>query len=73
MIIKPYKLNDVREAMAGVGIEGTTVSEVKKKGARQKGYSELCRGVEYRVDFFYLSSNWRLPLKVRILNYLLNR
>lgn len=46
MIIKPYKLNDVREVIAEVGIEGTTVSEVKK-GARQKGYSELCRGPEY--------------------------
>ena len=49
-IIKPFKLDDVREAIAGIGIEGMTVTEVKGFG-RQKGQTELYRGAEYQVDF----------------------
>ncbi|RKF20927.1 P-II family nitrogen regulator [Alginatibacterium sediminis] len=49
-IIKPFKLDDVREALAEVGITGMTVSEVKGFG-RQKGHTELYRGAEYKVDF----------------------
>ena len=49
-IIKPHKLDDVREALAGVGIEGMTASEVKGYG-RQKGQTEIYRGAEYVIDF----------------------
>ena len=49
-IIKPFKLDDVREALADRGITGMTVSEVKGFG-RQKGHTELYRGAEYMVDF----------------------
>ena len=49
-IIKPFKLDDVREALSEVGIQGLTVSEVKGFG-RQKGHTELYRGAEYQVDF----------------------
>ncbi|ODP95658.1 MULTISPECIES: P-II family nitrogen regulator [Salinivibrio] len=49
-IIKPFKLDDVREALADAGIDGMTVSEVKGFG-RQKGHTELYRGAEYQVDF----------------------
>ena len=49
-IIKPYKLDDVREALFEVGIQGLTVTEVKGFG-RQKGHTELYRGAEYIVDF----------------------
>jgi len=49
-IIKPFKLDDVREALSDVGITGMTVSEVKVFG-RQKGHTELYRGAEYMVDF----------------------
>ncbi|MBB6241018.1 P-II family nitrogen regulator [Rhodanobacter sp. MP1X3] len=49
-IIKPFKLDDVREALAEVGVQGVTVSEVKGFG-RQKGHTELYRGAEYVVDF----------------------
>ena len=49
-IIKPFKLDDVREALSEVGIQGITVSEVKGFG-RQKGHTELYRGAEYVVDF----------------------
>lgn len=49
-IIKPFKLDDVREALGGIGISGMTVSEVKGFG-RQKGHTELYRGAEYMVDF----------------------
>lgn len=49
-IIKPFKVDDVREALADVGIEGMTVTEVKGFG-RQKGHTELYRGAEYQVDF----------------------
>jgi len=49
-IIKPFKLDEVREALAAVGIQGMTVTEVKGFG-RQKGHTELYRGAEYTVDF----------------------
>jgi nitrogen regulatory protein P-II 1 len=49
-IIKPFKLDDAKEALAAVGVQGLTVSEVKGFG-RQKGHSELYRGAEYVVDF----------------------
>ncbi len=49
-IIKPFKLDEVKEALARVGVEGLTVSEVKGFG-RQKGHTELYRGAEYVVDF----------------------
>ncbi|ABK43513.1 nitrogen regulatory protein P-II [Magnetococcus marinus MC-1] len=49
-IIKPFKLDEVREALTSVGISGITVSEVRGFG-RQKGHTELYRGAEYRVDF----------------------
>ena len=49
-IIKPFKLEDVKEALTGIGIEGMTVSEVKGFG-RQKGHTEIYRGSEYTVDF----------------------
>lgn len=49
-IIKPFKLDDVREALSEVGVQGITVSEVKGFG-RQKGHTELYRGAEYVVDF----------------------
>ncbi|GGF75421.1 P-II family nitrogen regulator [Alteromonas lipolytica] len=49
-IVKPFKLDDVREALADVGIAGMTVTEVKGFG-RQKGHTELYRGAEYQVDF----------------------
>src|SRR5690554_2259361 len=50
VIIKPFKLEDVREALSAVGIQGITVTEVKGFG-RQKGHTELNRGAEYVVDF----------------------
>ncbi|MFH1498278.1 MAG: P-II family nitrogen regulator [Verrucomicrobiota bacterium] len=49
-IIKPFKLEEVKEALAAVGIEGMTVTEVKGFG-RQKGHTEIYRGSEYTVDF----------------------
>jgi nitrogen regulatory protein PII len=49
-IIKPFKLDEVREALSGSGIQGLTVTEVKGFG-RQKGHSEIYRGAEYAVDF----------------------
>lgn len=49
-VIKPFKLEEVREALAEVGVTGLTVTEVKGFG-RQKGHTELYRGAEYQVDF----------------------
>lgn len=49
-IIKPFKLDDVRESLSEIGVQGITVTEVKGFG-RQKGYTELYRGAEYVVDF----------------------
>ena len=49
-IIKPFKLDDVKEGLSGIGIKGLTVSEVKGFG-RQRGHKEVYRGAEYQVDF----------------------
>jgi nitrogen regulatory protein PII len=49
-VIKPFRLDDVREALSEVGVHGTTMTEVKGFG-RQKGHTELYRGAEYAVDF----------------------
>jgi len=49
-VIKPFKLDDVKDALADLGIHGMTVTEVKGHG-RQKGHTELYRGAEYQVDF----------------------
>jgi len=49
-IVKPFKLDDVREALSDIGVQGVTVTEVKGFG-RQKGHTELYRGAEYVVDF----------------------
>ena len=49
-IIKPFKLDEVRQAVADIGVQGVTVTEVQGFG-RQRGHSELYRGAEYRVDF----------------------
>ena len=49
-IIKPFKLDEVREALSGMGVQGITVTEVKGFG-RQKGHTELYRGAEYVIDF----------------------
>ena len=49
-VIKPFKLDDVREALSAIGVQGITVTEVKGFG-RQKGHTELYRGAEYVVDF----------------------
>ncbi|MCI5075502.1 P-II family nitrogen regulator [Oricola sp.] len=49
-IIKPFKLDEVREALTGIGIEGLTVTEVKGFG-RQKGHTEIYRGAEYSISF----------------------
>ena len=50
VIIKPFKLDEVKEALSGLGVQGMTVSEVKGFG-RQKGHTEIYRGSEYKVDF----------------------
>jgi nitrogen regulatory protein PII len=49
-IVKPFKVDDIREALSNIGIEGMTLSEVKGFG-RQKGHTELYRGAEYSIDF----------------------
>ncbi len=49
-VIKPFKLDDVREALAGIGISGLTITDVRGFG-RQKGHTELYRGAEYVIDF----------------------
>ena len=49
-IVKPFKLDDVREALVNAGVEGLTVSEVKGYG-RQKGQTEIYRGAEYQINF----------------------
>jgi nitrogen regulatory protein P-II 2 len=49
-IIKPFKLNDVREALSAIGVQGITIAEVKGFG-RQQGHTELYRGAEYVIDF----------------------
>jgi len=49
-IIQPHKLDEVKEALIGIGVEGITISEVRGHG-RQKGHKEMYRGTEYTVDF----------------------
>ena len=56
-VIKPFKMDDVREALSEVGVNGMTVTEVKGFG-RQKGHTELYRGAEYNVDFLPYSICW---------------
>ncbi|HEV7490078.1 MAG TPA: P-II family nitrogen regulator [Rhodanobacteraceae bacterium] len=66
-IIKPFKLDDVREALAEVGVQGITVTEVKGFG-RQRGHTELYRGAEYVVDFLP-----KIKLEVAVTDELLER
>jgi len=66
-IIKPFKLDDVRDALAEVGVNGITVTEVKGFG-RQKGHTELYRGAEYVVDFLP-----KIKLEIAITNDLVER
>jgi nitrogen regulatory protein PII len=66
-IIKPFKLDDVREALAEVGVQGITVTEVKGFG-RQRGHTELYRGAEYVVDFLP-----KIKLEVAVTDALLER
>ena len=66
-IIKPFKLDDVREALSDIGITGITVTEVKGFG-RQKGHTELYRGAEYVVDFLP-----KVKIEVAVTDSLLDR
>jgi len=66
-IIKPFKLDDVREALSEVGVQGITVTEVKGFG-RQKGHTELYRGAEYVVDFLP-----KLKLEIAVANEAVER
>ena len=66
-IIKPFKLDDVREALSEIGVQGITVTELKGFG-RQKGHTELYRGAEYIVDFLP-----KLKLEVAILTSMLDQ
>jgi len=66
-IIKPFKLDDVRDALAEVGVNGITVTEVKGFG-RQKGHTELYRGAEYIVDFLP-----KIKLETAVTNELVER
>jgi nitrogen regulatory protein P-II 2 len=66
-IIKPFKLDDVREALSEIGVQGITVTEVKGFG-RQKGHTELYRGAEYVVDFLP-----KVKLEVAVNDDLLDR
>lgn len=66
-IIKPFKLDDVREALSEIGVQGITVTEVKGFG-RQKGHTELYRGAEYVVDFLP-----KVKMEVAIADSLLDR
>jgi nitrogen regulatory protein P-II 2 len=66
-IVKPFKLDDVREALAEVGVQGITVTEVKGFG-RQRGHTELYRGAEYVVDFLP-----KIKLEVAVTDELLER
>tara|TARA_B110000444_G_scaffold156286_1_gene146162 strand:+ start:623 stop:961 length:339 start_codon:yes stop_codon:yes gene_type:complete len=66
-IIKPFKLDDVREALSEIGVQGITVTEVKGFG-RQKGHTELYRGAEYVVDFLP-----KVKLEVAIADNLLDQ
>jgi nitrogen regulatory protein PII len=66
-IVKPFKLDDVREALAEVGVQGVTVTEVKGFG-RQRGHTELYRGAEYVVDFLP-----KIKIEVAVTDELLER
>ncbi len=66
-VIKPFKLDEVREALSGIGVQGITVTEVKGFG-RQKGHTELYRGAEYVVDFLP-----KVKLEVAVANELADR
>ncbi len=66
-IIKPFKLDEVREALSAIGVQGITVTEVKGFG-RQKGHTELYRGAEYVVDFLP-----KVKIEAAISNELLDR
>ena len=66
-IIKPFKLDEVREALSAIGVQGITVTEVKGFG-RQKGHTELYRGAEYVVDFLP-----KVKLEAAIQNEFLDR
>jgi nitrogen regulatory protein P-II 2 len=66
-IIKPFKLDDVRDALSEIGVQGMTVTEVKGFG-RQKGHTELYRGAEYAVDFLP-----KIKLEVAVDSVLLDR
>ncbi len=66
-IIKPFKLDEVREALSAIGVQGITVTEVKGFG-RQKGHTELYRGAEYVVDFLP-----KVKLEVAIKNDMLDQ
>ena len=66
-IIKPFKLDEVREALSGIGVQGITVTEVKGFG-RQKGHTELYRGAEYVIDFLT-----KVKIEAAIPNKLLKR
>ena len=66
-IIKPFKLDEVREALSGVGVQGVTVTEVRGFG-RRKGHTELYRGAEYVVDFLP-----KVKIEAAINNELLDR
>ena len=65
-IIKPFKLDEVKEALAGIGVEGMTVIEAKGFG-RQKGHTEIYRGSEYTVDFLP-----KIKLEIVLADHLLN-
>ena len=66
-IIKPFKLDEVRESLSGMGVQGITVTEVKGFG-RQKGHTELYRGAEYVVDFLP-----KIKLEVAIADNMVDR
>ena len=66
-VIKPFRLDDVRDALSEIGINGMTVTEVKGFG-RQKGHTELYRGAEYAVDFLP-----KIKLEIAVLSDLVDR
>ncbi|NND81416.1 MAG: P-II family nitrogen regulator [Gammaproteobacteria bacterium] len=66
-IIKPFKIDDVRDALSAVGVQGMTVTEVKGFG-RQKGHTELYRGAEYSVDFMP-----KIKIEVAVANEVLDQ
>ena len=74
-IIKPFKLDEVREALSAIGVQGITVTEVKGFG-RQKGHTELYRGAEYVVDFLpkvKIEAGQYRPLSMAFYEYCRNK